>query len=65
MKVLRLPALEAKIGFKHSTIYKWIGEAGFPKPIPLGPRAVGWLEHEVDNWLEVQAARRQTDKHAA
>jgi prophage regulatory protein len=59
MKVLRLPALQEKIGFKHSTIYKWIDEEGFPKPVTLGPRAVGWLEHEVDAWLEVQAAKRK------
>lgn len=59
MKVLRLPALESKIGFKHSTIYKWMNEEGFPRPIPLGPKAVGWLEHEVDCWLEAQAAKRK------
>lgn len=59
MRVLRLPALEAKIGFKHSTIYKWISEQGFPQPVPLGPRAVGWLEHEVDRWLEAQANKRK------
>jgi prophage regulatory protein len=59
MKVLRLPKLEAKIGFKHSTIYKWMNEEGFPRPIPLGQKAVGWLEHEVDAWLEAQAAKRK------
>jgi prophage regulatory protein len=23
----------------------------FPLPIPLGARAVGWIEEEVDAWL--------------
>jgi len=23
----------------------------FPKPVPLGPRAVGWLESEVSEWI--------------
>lgn len=23
----------------------------FPPPIQLGPRAVGWLEHEIDEWI--------------
>ena len=24
----------------------------FPRPIPLGERAVGWLEAEIDSWIE-------------
>jgi predicted DNA-binding transcriptional regulator AlpA len=23
----------------------------FPKPVPLGPRAVGWLESDVSEWI--------------
>jgi len=31
----------------------------FPKNIKLGPRAVGWLETEIDDWLQsrIQASR--------
>jgi len=30
----------------------------FPKPLPIGLRAVGWLESEVDAWLETRIAER-------
>jgi prophage regulatory protein len=34
-------------------------EGTFPKPISLGSRAVGWLEHEIDDWLDrrIRASR--------
>jgi hypothetical protein len=31
-----------------------MAEGAFPKQIPLGPRTVGWLEIEVQEWLERQ-----------
>ena len=62
MQVLRLAAVEAKVGLKHAAIYKAINnQERFPKPIPLGPRAVGWLEHEVDEWLKQKAAKRSAE----
>ena len=33
---------------------------GFPRPIQLGPRAVGFLKSEVDEWLATRIADRDT-----
>jgi len=54
--ILRLPAVKARTGLARSTIYLRISEGSFPKPIRLGPRSVGWLESEVDRWIESRAA---------
>ena len=35
----------------RSTIYQYIKDGVFPKPVPLGPRAVGWLESDVTEWI--------------
>ena len=51
LKVLRLPEVIVRVGLKRASIYQRIQTGIFPKPIPLGPRAVGWLEHEVEAWL--------------
>jgi prophage regulatory protein len=51
LKVLRLPEVTARVGLKRASIYQYIQTGRFPKPVPLGPRAVGWLEHEVEAWL--------------
>ncbi len=51
MKVLKLKAVIEKTTLCHSTIYKLISEGGFPRPIDLTGRAVGWVDSEVDDWI--------------
>lgn len=65
--ILRRRDLERRIRLSRSTIYDKINPASprydpnFPKPIRLGAgAAVGWLEHEVDEWLAAQIASRRT-----
>jgi prophage regulatory protein len=58
MRVLRLPAVIEKAGPSRSTIYEGIAAGTFPKPIRLGPKSVGWLESEVDRWIEERVAER-------
>ena len=52
--ILRLPAVMASIGLSRSSIYLRISEGSFPKPISLGGRAVGWIESEIQGWVEQQ-----------
>ena len=49
--IIRLPAVKARTGLSRSTIYLLIAQDKFPKQISLGPRSVGWLENEIDDWL--------------
>ena len=49
--VLRLPLVKARTGLSRSTIYLRIAEGSFPKPVSLGARAVGWLESDIEQWL--------------
>ncbi|MCY4652261.1 MAG: AlpA family transcriptional regulator [Dehalococcoidia bacterium] len=51
MKVLRLPAVLERIGLSRSTLWRLISDGQFPAPIRLGPRATGWIEEEVDDWI--------------
>ena len=55
--ILRLPSVKTRTGLSRSTIYLRIREDKFPKPINLGDQAVGWLETEIDEWLESQVIR--------
>jgi prophage regulatory protein len=54
--ILRLPAVKARTGLSRSTIYLRVAEGTFPKPVSLGGRAVGWVEAEIQQWLERQIA---------
>ena len=49
--ILRLPQVKARTGLSRSTIYLRISEGTFPKPVSLGDRAVGWIELEIQEWL--------------
>jgi prophage regulatory protein len=57
-RIVRLPIVEAKTGLKHSAIYQRIAEGTFPAQVPLGAKAVGWIEAEVDAWIDARAAER-------
>jgi prophage regulatory protein len=57
LRILRRPEVEKRIGIGRSTIYLHMQQGTFPKPIRLGDgnaAAVGWLEHEIDAWLQAQ-----------
>jgi prophage regulatory protein len=60
-RIMRLPEVKAMTGLSRSTIYFRIAEGTFPKQVGLGGRAVGWLEHEIQEWLQLRIeASRQT-----
>jgi len=58
MKILRIQEACNKISLSRTTLWRLCQQTDFPKPINLGGRAVGFLEHEIDRWLESQAAAR-------
>ena len=59
LSILRRKQVQARTGLSRSTIYLYIKAEQFPKPVALGPRAVGWIEAEVVEWIanRLKAAR--------
>lgn len=51
LRLLRLKEVKMRVGLGRSTIYRWISEGNFPKPVRLGCRSVGWLESAIDTWI--------------
>ena len=52
MRVLKLKEVLSKTGLGKTTLYKLIGLSEFPKSICLGLRSVGWLESEIEAWIQ-------------
>lgn len=50
--ILRRPTIEQMTGLSRSTIYAMMANGGFPRPVKLGSRAVGWREADVLAWLQ-------------
>ena len=61
LRILRLPQVEARTGISRSSIYARVAKGTFPPPIQLGPRAVGWIESEVEAWIREQIAASRED----
>jgi prophage regulatory protein len=60
LTILRLPEVLRRVGVKKTALYAAVARGEFPKPIKvLGGRAVGWLEHEVEQAIRdrVEATR--------
>ena len=51
-RFLRLKKVTEQTGYGRTSIYEKVKAGEFPKPYSLGPRAVGWLAEEVDQWIE-------------
>ncbi|MCK4125254.1 AlpA family phage regulatory protein [Ralstonia pseudosolanacearum] len=62
LKILRRKQVLARLNIANATFYDWLNPASprhdsaLPKQIRLGPNTVGWLEHEIDAYIEHRAA---------
>ena len=57
-KILRLPEVISRTGYKRSNIYQFMNLGDFPKSVQLGPRAVAWLSSEIDQWIDDRVKER-------
>lgn len=54
--IIRLPQVKQRTGISRSSIHAFIKAGSFPRPISLGARAVGWLDSEIDCWIDSRIA---------
>jgi prophage regulatory protein len=63
-RMLRLGAVKQIFPFATSTIYEKVARGEFPKPVPIGRRAVAWVEDEIIEHQERLIASRNRRKPA-
>ena len=57
-RIIRLPEVTNLTGISRTMIYELIKKNKFPRQINLGVRAVGWVESEIQEWIEQRIADR-------
>jgi prophage regulatory protein len=60
VRILRLPSVIARTGLSRSSIYLRISKSEFPAAISLGPRCVGFVESEIDDWITARIEQSRT-----
>ena len=61
-RILRWREVAPIIGCSRMTIARVEKAGTFPQRIRIGNGSVGWLEHEVENWLAQRMAVRVEDE---
>ncbi len=66
-RILRRPEVQHRTGRSKSDIYEGMERGLFPQSVPLSPNGgrVGWLESEIDQWIEARVAARDAALSAA
>ncbi len=66
LTIIRRKQVEARTGLSRSTIYAKLRrnpkrpnefDPTFPRPVSIGPKAVGWLEHEINDYIAAQVKK--------
>ena len=57
-KFIRLPTVIELTGYRRTAIYEKIAAGTFPIPVKLGPRAIAWIEEEINEWMDERIAER-------
>lgn len=58
IRIIRKPELLSMIALSDATIWRMEKRGKFPGRIKLGGNSVGWIDHEVSDWLKAKAAER-------
>src|SRR5471032_1284815 len=57
-RLMRIREVLTLCGLSRATLYREIKLHGFPAPVKLSARSVGWLQDEVMQWLASRIAQR-------
>lgn len=57
MKIIRLKDVILRTGLSRSSIYFFSKNGTFPSSVKLGPRAIGFKEDEVNEWVNNRPRR--------
>lgn len=59
LKILRSAEVCDRVGYCRMHISRLEKAGEFPKRVHVGPNRIGWLEHEISQWIEGRAALRE------
>lgn len=64
MRFIRLKEVLALTSLARSTVYKYIAQGLFPKPVSLGGKSVAWVESEIQAWIQARIDERECGRES-
>ncbi len=61
MRIIRKSELLDRVGLSAMEIWRREKAGQFPRRVKLGPNSVGWVEEEIDAFLEKLVAARDAE----
>lgn len=56
---LRPAQVEKEHGISRHSLYQWVKQGRFPKPVELGPRTKVWRRSTIEKWFAEKEAEAQ------
>ena len=60
--ILRMKDVCSELGVSRASVYRLLQSEGFPKPLKLGKRAIGWERDQIQQWVKSLSSARQTEQ---
>ena len=64
-RIIGLPEVIERTSSKRSSLYAMVANNEFPTPIKLSARRVGWVEAEVNDWIQSRITASRPSKPEA
>ncbi len=61
MQIIKINAVKQQTNLSVPSIYRLAKQGDFPKPIKLGVKASGWLQSEIDDWIQSRLNARDLE----
>lgn len=52
MNYLKLADIKKQFQISKSTVYRWMDEKRFPRPVKFSAKAVRWRAGDIEQWIE-------------
>ena len=63
MKILRTPEVTNITGLSRTTLWRLERRGDFPRRIRLSPNSTGWLESEIEGWIESRPRKSSSESN--
>ena len=61
MKILRIRNVTEATGLSRTTLWRLERRGDFPRRVRLGPNSIGWIETEVEEWIESRPRKSSSE----